>query len=117
MKLSIDTPTLSQNQAWKGKRHKSDEYLAFEEEMLWKLPKMTPLDGLIEVRYNFHMKNHKMKDIDNPVKIFTDILVKAGIIKDDRYIYRMILDKIPSSVDKIEVEIVPYVIHSSEGGD
>lgn len=111
MKLSIDTPTLSQNQAWKGKRYKSDEYLTFEEEMLWKLPKLTPLDGLLEVHYTFHMKNHKMKDIDNPVKIFTDILVKAGIIKDDRYIYRMIIEKKASPVDKIEVEITPFVIH------
>lgn len=111
MKLSLDIATVSQNRAWKGKRYKSDEYLAFEEEMLWKLPKMTPLDGLIEVHYTFHMKNHKMKDIDNPVKICTDILVKSGIIKDDRYIYRMTIEKKASPVDKIEVEILPFGIH------
>lgn len=111
IQLSICAKPLSVNKAWQGKRFKTQDYKDFEEEVLWKLPRgIQPIDGMLMVHYKFFMKNHKMADNDNPVKTIQDVLVKSGIIKDDRQIYRTISDKIPSDVEKIEVEISPFVI-------
>jgi len=111
-KLVIKTRPLSVNEAWQGRRYKSPEYEAYESEVGYLLPKHTrpaPIEGKLEVRYRFHFKNHKARDWDNPVKPLQDVLVKLGIILDDRYIYRATVEKIPSSEDFVEIEILPFV--------
>lgn len=47
-------------------------------------------------------------DIDNLVKILQDVIVKKGYIEDDRLIYRMTVEKIPSKVDRIQIDIKSF---------
>lgn len=110
MKFTVQVKPLTSNRAWQGRRFKSKEYKSYEDELLWILPKnIQPMDGPIEIRYRFFMRNHKLADWDNPIKPLQDVLVKSGIIRDDRFIYRGVGEKIPSDRDYFEVEIVPYV--------
>ena len=106
MKFSIDIKILSVNKAWKGRRFKSDDYKQYETDvyrLLTGVPKAP--EGALQVHYKFYMVNHKLADNDNPVKPLQDILKLRGIIKDDRFIYRTIIDKIPAKKERIEVEI------------
>lgn len=113
-KLLICAKPFSVNKAWKGKRYRSEEYNDFEEEVMYLLPRgVTPIEGPVMVHYKFHIKSHKTADNDNPVKTIQDVLVKAGILIDDRFIYRTIADKIPcldAQDERIEVEITPFEI-------
>lgn len=110
MKFKLDIKALSVNGAWQGKRYKSKGYKQYTEDVakLLMVAKVKPVqEGRLQVTYRFYMKNHKTADNDNPIKPLQDILVSCGVIKDDRFIYRTIAEKIPSKVDYITVEIVP----------
>ena len=109
MRFTIDIKPLSVNEAWQGRRKKSQKYHDFEREIEWLLPRnIKPLEGKIEIRYWWHMKNHKMADWDNPIKALQDVLKLYGIILDDRFIYKGTGEKVPSDRDYVEVEILPY---------
>lgn len=111
MKLNIPLKPLSVNKAWQGRRFKSEDYLDYEEDLNRLLrDNLAPLEGKIEVRYKFYLKNHSRTDNDNLVKPIQDILVKLKYIKDDRYIYRTIIEKYPSKNDYMEIEILPYMV-------
>ena len=52
-----------------------------------------------------------MSDTGNFEKLITDLLVKRGYLKDDRYIKAMYLEKVKvrdSAQEKILIDIVPY---------
>lgn len=111
MKLNIPLKPLTVNKAWQGRRFKSKDYSEYEKDVNYLLRgNLCPLEGKIEVRYGFYLKNHSRTDNDNLVKPIQDILVKAGYIKDDRYIYRTVIEKYPSDIDYMEVEILPYMV-------
>lgn len=110
--LNIQARPLSVNEAWQGRRFKTPKYEAYEKELFFLLSKedrTTPIEGMVMIHYRFFFKNHKARDFDNPVKPLQDILVKIGVLKDDRYIYRALIDKIPSETDRIEIDIYPYL--------
>lgn len=108
MIFKVDIKPLTVNRAWLGRRFKSKEYKDYERDVLFLLPKdITPIDGPVEIRYRFHVKNHKMCDWDNPIKPLQDVLVKAGILKDDRFIYLGMGQKVPSTRDYFEVMVIP----------
>lgn len=110
MILKIDTKPLSVNTAWKGRRFKTKEYKDFERELLSLLAGQKKIaQGAIELRIRFHMKNHKSSDWDNPIKTLQDVLVKSGVISDDKNVYIGMAQKVPSKTDYIEVMILPYV--------
>lgn len=109
MRFTIDIKPLSVNEAWQGRRFKTQKYKDFEREIEWLLPRnIKPIEGKIEIRYWWYMKNHKMADWDNPIKTLQDVLKKNGIIIEDRFIYKGTGEKIPSDRDFVEVEILPY---------
>ncbi len=110
MVFKIDIKALSVNDAWQGRRFKTPDYKRYENDvaLLLRGVQRAP-EGKLQVTYRFFMKNHKMADNDNPVKPLQDILVKCGVLKDDRYIYRTIIEKVPSERDYIEVEIEPFL--------
>ena len=111
MKIAIPVKPLSVNQVWQGRRFKTPAYKAFEEEVLYFLrgKKFKKTKGPLEVYYVFSLKNHKRTDYDNLIKPLQDILVKAGLIADDRLIYRAVVEKRGALRDSIEVQIKPYV--------
>lgn len=106
--IEIPLKPLSVNKAFKGKRYKTNECKHYEECLWYLLPRENKIRGKVHITYRFFLKNHKMMDIDNLVKVLQDILVKKGYIDDDRFIYRMVVEKIPSLVDKIQIEIKPF---------
>ena len=72
---------LSVNDCWQGKRFKTPEYKAYENWLLYSLPKLTIPKPPYEVYYEFGFSN-SCSDIDNPVKPLTDILQKKYKFND-----------------------------------
>jgi len=104
--ITINYRPLSVNKAWRGgRRYKSSDYVQFERDVLFLLPKLECLKGPIKVSYKFYLKNCKITDVDNLIKPLQDILQKAGYFEDDRFIYKIEAEKIQSDDDYIEVDI------------
>jgi len=66
---------LSVNEAWEGVRYKTSKYKRYESNMLLLLPKIAIPDApyKVYITYGFSSKG---SDIDNPTKMFLDILQK-----------------------------------------
>lgn len=108
MIIKLPIKPLSVNAAWQGRRFKTKECNQYCKSLLTLLPKNCKICGYIEMRYKFFLKNWKMTDGDNLVKVLTDVIVKAGIIEDDRKILRYVIEKYPADTDSIEIDIREY---------
>ena len=106
--IRIDIKPLSVNEAWQGKRFKTNKYKDYEKLLLLKLKPLTIPDGDLEVRYTFGFSN-RSSDIDNPIKAFQDILQKKYGFNDSK-IYRLVVNKVivPKGEEFIEFEIKNY---------
>lgn len=103
----INIKPLSVNQAWQGRRFKTDKYKSFEKEILFLLPNSKiKYEGnlMVNIKYGF---SSKKSDVDNPCKTLLDCLCKKYGF-DDRQIYQIYQEK--TIVDKgnefIEFEII-----------
>lgn len=86
--MILNIKALSVNQAWQGRRFKTNKYKAFEKEMLFVLPNLKIKfkgDLKVTIHYGF---SSKLSDIDNPTKLVLDILCKKYGF-DDRQIYEL----------------------------
>ena len=99
----INIKPLSVNNAWKGRRFKTDDYKAYETELLYKLPKLSVPSGALRIDLTFYFKN-SLSDIDNPVKPFLDILQKKYGF-NDRDIFQLNIKKVVSKIEGIEFNI------------
>ncbi len=106
---------LSVNKAWCGKRFKTPEYKNYEYSLLTliKLQKPVKVSGFVEVYYKFYIKEFSRSDVGNLEKLLTDIIVKAGMIDDDRFIIKITLEKFKSDNDHIEIYVNPYILRPS----
>lgn len=75
MKVSLRIKPLSVNEAWQGKRFKTKKYLAYEKELMLKLPKLQMPQPPYKVFYEFGFSN-SLSDWDNPCKPLQDIMQK-----------------------------------------
>ena len=109
LQFTLDTRALSVNKAWRGgQRFKSKDYLMFEREILYLLPKKH-IDGEIEIDYRFYLKkNYSRSDVSNLIKVLEDIMVKADIITDDSLVKRFTAEKFKAEKDYIEIKIKQY---------
>lgn len=105
--MIIKFKPLTVNKCWRGKRFKTPEYKSYEYALLTliKLQKPIKVSGFVEVNYKFYMTEFGRSDVGNLEKPLTDIIVKAGLIDDDRFIVKMTLEKFKSDKDYIEIEI------------
>jgi Holliday junction resolvase RusA-like endonuclease len=90
--IEIPIVPLSVNQAWKGRRYKTDKYKKYENDVLILLPKkkISSLSKLsVDITYRF---SSKASDVDNPTKLILDILQKKYFF-DDCLIYDLHLHK------------------------
>jgi len=89
MNYTLNIKPLSVNQAWQGKRFKTDLYNDFIQKMHSILPKEIeiPEKKNIKLAIEFGFSS-KSSDIDNCCKTFIDCLVKKYKV-DDRNIYEM----------------------------
>lgn len=83
--LIIPMKPMSVNRAWQGRRFKSDEYEAYEKEMLLRLPPGKLPEPPYRVFYEFGF-SRRDSDWDNPVKPTQDVLQKKYRF-DDKEIY------------------------------
>ena len=77
----INIKPLSVNDAWRGRRFKSNKYKNYEWALLLILGPINLPEPPYKVNYEFGFSS-KGSDIDNPVKCFQDILVKKYGIRD-----------------------------------
>ena len=89
--IKIDIKPLSVNEAWKGRRFKTDKYKSFERSLLLLLPKIEIPEGKLKVNFEFGFSN-RGSDWDNPVKPFQDVLQKKYGFNDSK-IYEAIVKK------------------------
>lgn len=98
---------ISVNEAWQGRRYKTEIYKAYEEQLLWMFKgyKECKPCGLYGIVIKWASPNALKSDIDNVIKPFMDCLVKSGIVKDDRYCNEMHIEKIKSKDYFIEFNL------------
>lgn len=89
--IKINIKPLSVNEAWQGKRFKTEKYKDYERLLLSLLPFAKVPDMLYELNIVFYFSN-KASDIDNPVKLIQDIIQKKYKI-NDKNIYKLVVEK------------------------
>lgn len=128
--MLINIKPLSVNEAWQGRRYKTDAYKQYERDILLLLPKKLKHEervfdakigmysteineyeipsGSLKITYEFGVSN-KLCDWDNPVKPLQDIICKKYNINDNR-IYQAIVTKVivPKGHEFIEFNIEKY---------
>lgn len=87
----------------------SEAYKTFEETALWELKMQHPKPATrpYKIRYNFTLKGKSLIDIDNAVASINDVLMKAGILGDDKDIVKIVALKTndnPYNLTKIMIE-------------
>lgn len=114
--LLLDISPLSINKAFRGKRFKSAEYKQYAKDiegLLWGQKDIIPAaiknastyDLDIKITFYYSPTRFKKMDIDNAVKPLLDVLVSNGIIKDDRYLTKLTIEKILNKEDGIMIII------------
>jgi Holliday junction resolvase RusA-like endonuclease len=106
---TLNIKPLSVNDAWKGRRFKSDKYKQYAKDVRLLLPKQITIPkGELGIRFHFYFSN-KASDWDNPIKPLQDVICACYGI-DDRHIYLAIIEKfiVKKGQEKIEFEIFEY---------
>ena len=64
----------------------SEKYKEYESVALWYIPKRgTPIDFPVNVKCTFYMPTNRPCDLTNHLESIDDVMVKAGLLKDDNY--------------------------------
>ena len=104
----IKIKPLSVNKCWQGKRFKTNDYKAYEQELLYRLKKVKIPKGKksLIIRVGF---SSPLSDLDNVAKPFIDILQKKYGFDDKEIYYLEILkDDVKKGEEYIGFEINPY---------
>jgi len=96
------------NSAWRGgRRFRTNEYNAFIEEIGWLTkghPKFTG-KKMLTLEIKIFLNSIVKSDVDNFIKTLVDSLVKNGIIEDDRYIKKIVIEKFRSDYECIQYKL------------
>lgn len=106
MQARLEIKPLGVNAAWQGKRFKTNEYQAFEKQVLLSLKATRQkFEGMLRVEYFFGFSS-PLADIDGPIKLIQDILCKKYGF-DDRQIFELNARKciVPKGKEFIEFSI------------
>lgn len=114
MNIKLKINPLSVNKAWRGRKFKTKAYEIFERDVANSLPfyegeEITKSE--VFVYYIFYVKNYGNADTFNMEKTLSDMLVKRGYLKDDRYIRAGYVrkERVKEYADeRIEIKISPY---------
>lgn len=103
----INVKPLSVNDAYTGRRFKTDDKKHFDKDVSIQLPKMSIPEGMLEVRYIFGVYS-KVSDCDNFIKAFQDCLSSNYGFNDNR-IMKITAEKVYVSKgnEYIEFDIYP----------
>ena len=105
--IKLNKKPLSVNQAWQGKRFKTNKYKAYEKELLYTLPKL-PLpyqNKKLKISFVFGFSS-PLSDLDNPVKMLLDILQKKYRF-NDKEVFELNVKKeiVKKKAEFIKIEI------------
>jgi len=92
MTHALRIKALSVNEAWKGRRFKTDAYKDYEAALLLMLPRLSIPKGKLSLSITVAFSNAN-SDCDNILKPLIDILQKKYGFNDNR-IYRLTIDKL-----------------------
>lgn len=107
--IIIPVKPISTNKLFQGRRFKTKDYDAFINAALYFAPKVPMVKGNIVLKCDFFVKNVERSDLDNFLKGTLDLIVKAGYIEDDRFIYKINARKFKANDEneRIELRIKP----------
>lgn len=94
--IRVDIKPLSVNDAWQGRRFKTNAYKKYERDLLFLLPKITIPQPpfVVNIEYGF---SSNASDVDNPTKLILDILQKKYLFNDSQihelHLYKKIVKK------------------------
>lgn len=107
MNYKLQIKPLSVNEAFRGKKYRTDKYDSFIKNCLLQLPKTIdiPDSSNIKLAIEFGFSS-KASDIDNCCKTFIDCLVKKYKV-DDRFLYELHVFKaiVPKGSEYIKFKI------------
>lgn len=107
----VNVKPMSANRMWKGRRSKTPEYLAYEKELFYELPRADKsLHGKrLTLKIEIGVSNYAF-DLDNMAKPFIDILQNKYNF-NDKMIYKLEMEKkkVPAGKEYIEFEFYRYV--------
>ena len=106
----IKIKPLSINEAWKGRKYKTDSHKRYVRSLLYLLPQMDVPVGKLELHLILGLSN-KNADWDNPVKIIQDALQKRYGFNDNK-IYKAIVEKVDvkKGEEFIKFELIGYEV-------
>lgn len=104
----INIKPMSVNEAYTGRRFKTDRYRAYADLVYWHLRTALVPSGKLKLTIDWYISNPGA-DVDNPAKPFIDILQKRYGF-NDKNIYQLILTKkiISKGNERIEFKIERY---------
>lgn len=107
--IKLDLPPLSVNKAFQGRRYRTPEYRSWGDAAKWLLsqlkPAPMPLNRKVGLRVVWHLRNAARCDVDNPLKALCDALVRSGILKDDRLVWKIEAEKVQDKDNFIEFDL------------
>lgn len=103
VEISLPVKPLSVNEAWQGRRYKTDKYQRYERDLLFLLPRTKLPPPPLKIYYEFGFSNGR-SDYDNPCKPLGDILQKKYGF-DDNAIYLAVIRKVVVSRGKEYIKI------------
>ena len=63
----------------------SKQYKEYENNALWFIPKCRNIDYPVNIKCLFYMPTKRTCDLTNMLEAIDDVMVKAGLLKDDNY--------------------------------
>jgi Holliday junction resolvase RusA-like endonuclease len=113
MNQIINIKPLSVNEAWKGKKFKTDKYKRWINDLLFQMKMTTIPEGKVTVFIQLGFSN-ALADIDNPVKMILDTVQKKaearGLKFNDYQVYKLLVEKyiVPKGKEYIAIGINPF---------
>ena len=108
----IKIKPISINDCFQGRRFKNNEFKKWQKAVIKEMWFGRQMGGwgkrLVEVAFRFYLKRPFNSDADNFLKPAQDCLVKAGILKYDRYVMKVSSEKIKSEEEGFDFIIKPY---------
>lgn len=90
--MRLDIKPMSVNQAWQGKRFKTQAYKRYERDVMLLLKPFNIPNGDLSIELEWGFSN-AASDWDNPIKPFQDILQKKYGFNDSRVIMAKVIKK------------------------